>query len=298
MKARLFVLLAKLSASLFGRGRDDREFARELESHLDLATQENVRRGMSPDEARRLARLEVGGVTLRREEHHEQLGFPAVDGLRRDVVLGVRNLRRNPGFAVASVATLALGLGANTVIFGLINTVFLRPLPYPEPDRLVNVWRSQVAEPDELSITSAPNFHDWERENHVFSQMALFDSAGKGYNLSSDGEPERVPGLRVSAGLFAVLGVQPYLGRTFTREEETQGRHRVVVLGYPLWQRRYGGNRSIVGQPVRVDGQTYTVVGVMPAGFGFEFFSGRNELWVPAAPGRFAWMRSEMPSSG
>ena len=282
MRAGFFVLLAKLQAMLFGRSRDDREFAQELESHLELAAQENLRRGLPPEEAHRLARLEVGGVTLRREEHREQLGFSALDDLWRDLTLGARNLRRNPGFAVASVATLALGLGANTVIFGLINTVFLRPLPYPEPDRLVNVWRTQVAEPEDLSITSAPNFHDWERENHVFSQMALFDSAGKGYNLSADGEPERVPGLRVSASLFPVLGVQPYLGRTFTREEETQGRHWVVVLGYPLWQRRYGGNRSIVGQPVRIDGQTYTVVGVMPAGFGFEFFSGRNELWVPA----------------
>ena len=145
------------------------------------------------------------------------------------------------------------------------------------------MWQAEARQPDDINILSAPNFLDWQRMNHVFETMALFDSAGKGYNLGGEKEPERVQGCRVSAGLFPTLGVAPLLGRTFTPDEETPGKEREVVLSYGLWQRRYGGDASLVGKSVRIDGRNYTVVGVMPADFEFSFFSAHNQLWVPVA---------------
>ena len=137
----------------------------------------------------------------------------------------------------------------------------------------------------DTNIVTAPRFWDWQRQNRTFEHVALFDSAGKGYNLgASDArhEAEQVSGVRVTADFFSVLGVRPFLGREFRREEETAGNDRVVVLGYGLWSRRYGSDRGVVGQPIRIDGESYTVVGVMPREFRFQFWSDERELWVPA----------------
>jgi putative ABC transport system permease protein len=236
---------------------------------------------MMPEEAHRAARLKFGGPTQLRESQHEQRGLPQIERLLQDLRYGWRTLAMSRGFTAVVVATLALGIGANTTIFSVVNTLFLKPLPYPEPERLVNLWQSRVQQPDNLNILSAPNFLDWQRMNHVFERMALFDSAGRGYNLGGEKEPERVRGLRVSASLFPLLGVQPYLGRSFTADEEILGKDRVVILSYGLWQRRYGSDPALAGKTVRIDGKGYTVAGVMPPGFEFSFFSGHNELWVP-----------------
>jgi putative ABC transport system permease protein len=181
--------------------------------------------------------------------------------------------------------TLALGIGANTTIFSVINETLLKRLPFPEPDRLMLLWETFGKGPDNLNIVSAPNFWDFERQSHSFDAMAIFDSAGRDYNLSATGvkqEAEQVSGLRVSAGFFKVLAVKPLLGRTFLAEEETLGRDHEVVLSYGLWKGRYGGDPSLVGRTIRVDGANFTVVGVMPRGFGWQFWSGPRQLWVPA----------------
>ncbi len=197
-----------------------------------------------------------------------------------DLRYTLRTLRKNPGFAAVSIATLALGIGANTTVFSVMNSTLWKPLPFADPGRLVLVWRTNIHDRGDRGIIDAPDYLDWQRQNHVFESMALFDSAGRGYNLSGDKQPELVPGVRVSAGFFRVLGVKPYLGRAFAPEEEAQGKDREVVLSYGLWARRYGADPSLVGRTVRVGGESYTVVGVMPRDFEFQF-GGSSQLWVP-----------------
>jgi predicted permease len=202
--------------------------------------------------------------------------FPA------DLRYAFRVLRRDPAFTAVAIATLALGIGANTTMFSVVNATLLRPLPFPDADRLVFVWQGKVDDPKNLNIVSLPNFRDWRSESRAFASMALFDSAGRGYNLSGGAEPEQVSGVRVTASFFTALGVPPLLGRTFRPEEEEPGNDREVVLSHGLWKRRYGGDPELVGKTVTIDGEAFTVVGVMPPGFQFQFWSGPRQLWVPA----------------
>ena len=204
--------------------------------------------------------------------------------LVQDVRYGWRNLTRSPGFVLVAMLTLALGIGANATIFSVINSTVLKPLPFPGADRLVLVWETFGKGPNNWNIVSAPNFWDFERQSRSFESMAIFDSSGRGYNLSptaNSQEAERVSGLRVSAGFFAVLGAKPLLGRTFLPEEEALGRDRVVVLSYGLWKTRYDGDPSLVGKTIRVDGADFVVIGVMPREFEWQFWSGPRRLWVP-----------------
>jgi len=202
----------------------------------------------------------------------------------QDARYGVRNLARNPGFALVAMLTLALGIGANTTIFSFINNTLLKPLPFPDADRIVLVFDSFGRGPDDWTIVSAPDFWDFEKRARSFERIAIFDSAGRGYNLSASGnarDAEQVSGLRVSSGFFDVLGVKPILGRTFLKEEETLGKDHEVVLSYGLWQRRYGADPSLLGKSIRIDGEDFTVVGVMPREFEWQFWSNQRQLWVP-----------------
>ena len=157
----------------------------------------------------------------------------------QDLRYGARMLLKQPGFTLIAILTLALGIGANTTIFSVINSLLLKPIPFPDADRLVLVWESQANDPKNRNIVSAPNYLDWQRQNDVFASMAIFDSAGKGYNLSGGGEPERVSGVRVSASFFDVLGVKPRLGARFCRKRRLAGKHQVVVISDGLWRSRY-----------------------------------------------------------
>ncbi|MGC1290475.1 MAG: ABC transporter permease [Candidatus Acidiferrales bacterium] len=203
--------------------------------------------------------------------------------LLQDIRYALRMLVKAPGFAAVAILTLALGIGANTAIFSVINATLLKPLAYPNSDRLVLVWQTYGGDgPDDINIVSAPNIHDIEKQSSdVFESLAMFESAGRGYNLSQGSEPERVSGLRVTAQFFHVLGVHPLLGRAFFPEEEIAGRDHEVILSYGLWQRRYRGDPSVVGKAIRIDGESLTVVGVMPQSFQFQFWSHARELWVP-----------------
>ena len=205
-------------------------------------------------------------------------------GLLNDIRYGFRQLGKNPGFAAVAVLTLALGMAANTVIFTVTNATILKKLPFPDADRLVLVWETFGRNSNNFNIVSAPNYWDIAKQNHVFENIAIFDSAGRGYNLAARGEnrePEQVSGLRVSSTFFDVLGVQPFLGRNFRPEEEELGKSRVVILSYGLWKRRYAADRSLVGKTIRMDGEDFTVVGVMPPDFRWQFWSGPRQLWVP-----------------
>jgi putative ABC transport system permease protein len=199
-----------------------------------------------------------------------------------DLRYAIRMLLKAPGFTMAAMLTLALGIGANSTVFSLINATVLRRLPFPEPRRLVLVGKSYPDEP--FSIVSAPTFWDWRQQNHVFAHMAAFDSAGKGYSLGATPgrDSQLVSGVRVSADFFNVLGVQPMLGRGFLPDEELLGNDHVAVLSYGLWQRHYGGDRRLIGSAIKLDGEDYTIIGVMPRDFEFQFWSDPRELWVPA----------------
>jgi putative ABC transport system permease protein len=205
-----------------------------------------------------------------------------MSGVWADVRYAVRLWMRNPGFAGTAVLTLTLGIGTNTTMFSVVNATLFTPLPFPDPGRLQSVWQGRVEEPSSLNIVSWPNYRDWAAQNRSFQDLALFDSAGRGYNLTGAGEPEQVSGVRVTASFFRVLGIEPMLGRTFRPEEEMPGRDHVVVLSHGLWTRRYAADPSIVGQAIQIDSAAYTVVGVMPASFRFQYWSDTRQLWVPA----------------
>jgi putative ABC transport system permease protein len=211
-----------------------------------------------------------------------------MNSIWNDVRYAVRSWTRNPGFTAVAILTIALGVGANTTMFSVINATLFRPLPFPEADRLMSLWKGQINDPTDLNITSMPVYRDWVERSRSFESIALFDSAGRGYNLTGQNEPEQVSGVRVTASFFTVLGVRPMLGRTFLPKEEEPGNDREVVLSYALWRRSLGGDRSIVGRTISIDGQAYTVVGVMPESFRFQFWSGLRELWVPAG-----WTRGD-----
>ena len=289
------------------RPEREAEIVEEVARQLEDAYHEASRMGADESQAREIAQRHVSDwAALAKELQEAQHGKESAmttwrqkaedrairthgrtalwAGWSRDVLYGLRVLAKNPGFTAVAILTLALGIGANTTIFSVINSTLLRPLPFPASDRLVLVWETFGKGPDNWNIVSAPNFWDFRKQSRSFEDMAIFDSAGRGYNLGAAGnsqEAEQVSGVRVTAGFFSVLGVKPLLGRTFLPEEETLGRDHEVVLSYGLWQRRYGGDVSIVGRAIRIDGADFTVVGVMPREFSWQFWSGPRQLWVP-----------------
>jgi predicted permease len=198
------------------------------------------------------------------------------EGTLQDLRYARRILRKRPGFSLAIVATVALGVAANATIFGVINAVLLEPLPYKQPNQLVRLSESNLKQSQAESPVSVPNFQDWQRQQTVFEQLAALELAT--FNLTGRGEPQRVRAARITANLVPMLGVTPTLGRSFLPDEEKPGHNRVVLLSDGLWQRQFGGDRWIVNQTIQLNGESYTVVGVMPAGFEFN---GNRELWVP-----------------
>jgi len=203
-----------------------------------------------------------------------------METLLKDIRYGVRMLLRNPGFTLVSVIALALGIGANAAIFSVVNGVLLRPLPFKEPERLMMIRETKLPQFPEFSVASG-NFLDWKKQNTVFERLIAFKPSS--LNLIGTGDPERLRVLNVTEGFFATLGAQPQLGRDFLAEEDLPGRNNVVVLSHGLWQRRFGGDSKILNQAVTLNGQSYTVIGVMPP--TFHFGSGENEfdLWTPMA---------------
>jgi putative ABC transport system permease protein len=204
------------------------------------------------------------------------------DEMFQDLRFGVRMLAKNPGFTLIAILTLALGIGANTAIFSIVNAVLLRPLPYRSPDQLVRVWGDNARQSSQLLTASLPDYLDWRDQNQVFEQIAAFSFVGGSGNLVGGDEPERVSGLRVSASLFPLLGARASLGRTFLPEDERAGAEPVIVLSHRLWTRRFGSNPGIIGQPVTLSERSFTVVGIMPAGFQHPGIGGANtDVWRP-----------------
>jgi predicted permease len=269
-------------AGLFGKRRDDAELAAELRAHLEMASEENIRRGMSPNEALYAARKEFGGVEQVKEIYRERRGLPMIETLLQDIRFGLRMLRKNPGFTAVAVLTLALGIGATTSIFSVVDSILLRPLPFRDPSRIMVLYESiPKIGPGGIPV-SAPDVAHFRELNKVFEDLGAY--ATHKTDISGGSSPERVNVTRMSASIFRELGVQPLLGRTFRDDEDADG-HHLAILGYALWQSRFGGDREIVGKAVSLDREPYTVVGVMPKTFEFPPQGGPyfdpGQLWTP-----------------
>jgi len=266
--------------------RDRQELATELESHLELLIEDNVRLGMSPESARRAATLKLGRAESIAESWHEQRVLPVLDTVPRDLRLSVRRLVREPGLAAVCVLTLALAIGANTAIFSAVNAALIRPLPYPDTDRLVQVWETNPEAERWGDWASYPDFEDWSRESRAFEGMALYRY---GRLRMTHGEyAEMLVAVRASPSLFSVLRVDPMLGRPFLAEEGRPGQTDVVLLSYGLWQRQFGSDPAVIGRSVPLDGRNHRVVGVMPPGFDYptnlQPTAKPPDVWIPVVP--------------
>ena len=204
--------------------------------------------------------------------------------------MALRGLAKTPGFAAIAIVTAALAIGANTAVFSLINALLVRPLPYKEPAKLTLLWEQFAAQGLDRIPVSAPEYQDYERELKSFEQIAAFDYAT--FNLTEGGTPERISGAEVSPSLFPLLGVEPFFGRTFAREEQGEGHDNVIVISARLWQRRFNSDPALVGKTLLLDGRSYTVIGVMPSQFEFPIplygiqgnqFAERVDIWKPIA---------------
>ena len=196
-----------------------------------------------------------------------------------DLKFAFRQLVKNPGFTAVAVLTLALGIGANTAIFSFVNTILLRPLPYRDPDQLVMVFETRATDSSSKEPVAAPMLGEWRKQSSVFEGLAA--RGGDSFNLSGRGQAEALTGTRVSANMFSLLGLRPELGRDFLPEEETFGKHHVVLLSHELWQRRFGGDAGIVGQAITLNSEPHTVIGVMPPRTIFP--EAGTEIWGPLA---------------
>ncbi len=238
-----------------------------------------IARGMTEAGVARAARRQFGSVTLLQEVNREMRGIRFIETLFQDVRYGLGMLTRNPGFTCIAVLTLALGIGANTAIFSVVNGVLWSSMPYPQPEQLAMVWCDNRRQGIPDDITSYPNFVDWRDRNKTFQGMAGVTS--ENFNLTGGGQPEEISAASVSINFFQLIGVNPALGRVFSAEEEQPGRDRIVILSHRLWQRRFGGDPGILNKTVLLSGEPHVVVGIMAPGFQFPE---NTEMWRPLAP--------------
>ncbi len=261
------------------RKRAERELEEEIQTHIELETQEKIEAGLLPEDARYAARRAFGSVILAKEESRARWGFGTMEILWQDLRYGRRMLLKRPGFTLIAVLMLALGIGANTAIFSVVNAVLLRPLPFKEPERLLLLSEKNFKRGTDDGVVGGANFTDWQRQNRVFENLAAFMSWN--YNLTGDGEPQRLSASVVSAGFFQMLGVEAAQGRVLLPTDDQDGQDNVIVLSHALWQSRFGARPEIVGERVQLNGQPHTIVGVMPPGFTFP--SELTEIWRPMA---------------
>jgi putative ABC transport system permease protein len=271
------ILMARLRA-LFRRENVLRDIEEELRIHVEMETETNIKRGMSADEARAAALKRFGDLSRSTERGYGIRGGGWLETLWQDLRYGARILWTNPGFTLTAMLTLALGIGANTVIFSIINAVWLRPLPYPDPDRLIVVRETKLPEISDSQVSPAA-FLAWQKQNTVFATLEAM--TGRSFNLIDETNPERVSGRLVTHGFFSMIGLRPMVGRNFLPEEDQPGHNKVVILGNILWQRRFGGDPNILGRTITLDDQLYTVIGVTAPSTGLRVED--IDIWTPLA---------------
>jgi putative ABC transport system permease protein len=283
-------LLRKLACGLnllFQRNRTERELDAELNAFLEMAAEEKVKQGMSRREALRSVRLEHGSVAATKETVRASGWESFVETLWQDLRFAARVLRKSPGFTTVAVLTLALGIGANTAIFTVVDGVLLKPLPYPQPDRLVMLLERQLSD-GTLGTVAPANFFDWREQSHSFDKMAAIDPYPD-FILNGSGSPQRLTGAAVSFDFFSLLEIPMALGRDFLPEEDRPGYNQVVVLSYSAWQQYFGGRADVVGRQLALNNSAYSVVGVLPRDFTLvsnaSDFPSRNrfDVWTPLA---------------
>src|SRR5580700_2944702 len=277
---------------LFNRRRSDDDFSAELESHIAFHTDDGVRAGLTPEEARRQALLHLGGVEQTRQAHRHQRTLPWLDSLLQDTRYGLRTLRRTPGFTITAVLTLALGIGACTAIFSLVNAVLIRSLPYGDPSRLVYLYTpvSQFRLPDEVFGPAYADFYDLKRDSHSFQDMTSFGQSV--FSLASQGASERVSAARVDGDFFRTFQSAPELGREITPDDNQMGHEKVAVISHSLWQSMFGSAADVLHRPLLLDGKNYQIVGIMPQGFEYPHSTDlaygepqykTTQVWIPLA---------------
>ena len=251
--------------NLFHKEKVDHELAEEIRAHLDLLTETKIEQGLAPEAARRAALVELGGVEQVTESVREVRQGRLLEDLWQDARYALRSLRKHPGFTAIAVFTLALGIGANTAIFSVINAVLLRPLPYADADRLVVLTETLADRPIGVSY---PNFVDWRNQSTMFENVAAVRHR-ESFNLTGSGDSERLQGRLVSANFLSTLGVKPIRGRDFAPEDDRPGAAPVVIISYALWQGRFGGDEKIIGQQLTLNRESFTVIGITPANFEY-----------------------------
>jgi putative ABC transport system permease protein len=239
----------------------DDDLARELRDHLDLEAEELRAAGSNPREAMQAARRTLGNTTLLKETIREMGGWTSLERCMQDLRYGVRLLRRSPGFSTVAILTLALGIGANTAIFSVVNAFLLRPLPFTDSSRLMRIW------PVNDSVTSYPDFLDWKTQSRSFERMEVYNP--RSFNITGGDRPQHVQGLRTSGGLLQLLRVSPIYGRTLVADEIQPGREHVVLLSEGLWQNRFARDPGVLGKTVKLNDEVFTVIGILPATFRF-----------------------------
>jgi predicted permease len=260
--------------ALIRKRRLERELENEILGHLELAERDAVARGLLPEEARRAARRSFGGIEQMKEEHRNQRSAQWIETLLRDLRYGLASLLRAPGFAAVVVGVVALGVGANVTMFSVVHAVLLKPMPFPEPDRIVRVW--DAPRPGVVNSTSAPDFLDWKRLAAEFEALSAEQSISAA--LTDRGEPARLPGKAVTAKYFQVFATSARLGRTFTPEEDRPGTSPVIVLSHAAWQTYFGGDPDILRRRPVLDGQAHQIIGVLPPG---AFDRDEAKFWKP-----------------
>ena len=269
---------------LFTNSRAEAELTREIAAHLALLEDEYLRQGMNPDDARRAARRTYGGVEQAKQLHRNERAFQGLAQTVQDIRYTFRQLRKSPGFTATAILMLALGIGATTAIFSIVEGVLLRPLPFPDPDRIAilgDVLEGSHCASCVHSTVTAPDIRNYMRDTQTFTHLGGYQGAG--FELSGTGDPMAVNATRMSGEVFAVLGVPPLLGRTFTQQEDEE-HQQVAVLSYGMWRTRFHGDAKVLGSKVLLDRKPYTVIGVMPRNFEFPLKPGhadQSELWVP-----------------
>lgn len=258
------------------RATKDEDLAEEIDSHLAHEQDTNAARGLSADEARRQARLRFGNPRVTRERIWRDRSLPWIEDLWRDLRFALRSLAKTPAFTSIAILVIAVGIGVNTAVFSVINTVLLKPLTYPDPQALVQLTNTSPR--GNFPGANIPKFNIWSQQTNIFQQVAAYDFGGAGMNLTGGDHPEQVQGIHVSAGYFPLFGAPVVAGRTFTSAEDSSHGGNVVVLSYGLWKSRFGGNSKIVGSTIQIDSQPFLVVGVIGSSFVTDTPA---DLWVP-----------------
>ena len=270
--------MRSLYRNIFQKGRVEHALDDELSAHVQMLVDEKVAAGMDEASAWRQARMELGGMDQVKENVREARMGASIELALQDVRYALRTIRKAPALATVAILTIALGIGANTAVFSVFNSVLLRPLPYPNEQQIVAIFEKRLNENGVRSPISAPDFLDWRKLATTLDSIALYDA--KRLNIANGGEADLVPGTHVTAGFFEALRVRPKLGRTFEVADEDAGRQQVAVITHGTWQRRFGGDAAILGKIIHVNGAPTQIVGVLPEGFRYPFAAAR-ELFVP-----------------